>query len=534
MVAGLRLPFARLGACFATCRHAPSTKMLALTLVFFGISTALRLALTDNLPPDEAELVVFAQNLHGGYSEQPPLYTWMLWTVFQATGPGHMGLAIVRGVLLLALVGMTYLTAKLLVPDRRFAIPLAFSGLLFPSYGWHAVTYLTHSLLLSVAVMANVYAIVRVIREGRTFDYLLLGTAVGLGLLAKYNFALVGLAAVCAGLTISGVRWRVLNVRLLLSLGVAVLIALPHLEWLMEWWDVVMVVVRNKSNGIEELPYWEGVTSGLWALALSVAGGMAIILPLFGLLTRGTRRTEQEPATMWLGHFFGALVIAHVVLVVACGVTRFQDRWLQPLLLPLPLWYFARMTPDSISAAQIRILKWTMAAVAVGILAGQLMQIAYVDRLPGRYDMRVDYRRLARELEDAQHGNATIISWDREIIGNLRVYMPNAVMWYPCGVETFEPRPGAVVVMWDDRLGDYPPWGLTPDLDAKYGKAQLWPTRLKTFTLHPQSPEGRTATLFVYRLPRALVAGQEAVPPILPPELSERIEATRHYGHKGQ
>jgi hypothetical protein len=505
-----------------------------LTLAFTGVSTGLRLALTDNLPPDEAEIVVFAQTLRGGYSEQPPLYTWMLWAVFQVTGPGHIGLAIVRGALLLALVGVTYLTARLLVADRRFAIPLAFSALLFPSYGWHAVTYLTHSLLLSVAVMANVYAVVRVIREGRTFDYLLLGAAVGLGLLAKYNFALVGLAALCAGLTISDVRWRLLNLRLVLSVGIAGLIALPHLEWLAEWWDVVMVVVRNKSNGIEELPYWEGVTSGLWALALCVVSGVALVLPLFGLVTRGIQRTEQEPATAWLGRFLAALLIAHVMLVFACGVTRFQDRWLQPLLLPLPLWYFARLTPDAIPASRIRVLKWTIAAVAVGILAGQALQIAYVDRLPGRYDMRVDYRRLARELEAAQHGQATIISWDREIIGNLRVHMPDAVMWYPCGVETFEPRPGPVVVIWDDRLGDYPPWGLTPDLDAKYGKAQLWPTRLKTFTLYPQSPDGRTATLFVYRLPRTLVAGQEAAPPILPPELSERIEATRHYRHKGQ
>jgi lipopolysaccharide core galacturonosyltransferase RgtB len=490
---------------FARLRS-PGAMVLILSFALIVISSALRLALTDNLQPDEAELSLFAQSLRGGYSEQPPLYTWMLWAVFQITGTGLAGLTIVRAFLLIALSCLTYLVAHLVTPDRRLLVPLAFSSLMMPAYSWHAFTFLTHSVLLGVAVMATVYATIRVIFKGGAFDYALLGAAVGVGALAKYNFPLVVFAAVAAGATIPAVRPRLLNPRLLLTAAVAGLIVLPHLMWLADWWEDVFLLVRNKANRAELPPYWDGVWEGLCAGAYSLAGCVALVVPLLVWLCRGAHRIEPaDVAVVWLGRFF----VLHMVLVFGFGATRFQDRWLLPLLLPLPVWYLARFAPNALGSGRIRLLNWTTAVLAIAILGGQVAQIVHADRLPGRFDVNLDYSRLAQELEAGGHGQATYISWDREILGNLLLFMPDAKLWYPTGVESIDALSGPVVVLWEERLGDQPPWGLTPPLAEKYGQAPINFNRLRTFTLHSRNPAGRSATIFIYCVPRKVIVGEQ-------------------------
>jgi hypothetical protein len=477
--------------------------VLALALLFALASGALRLALTDNLQPDDAELVVAAQTLRGGYSDQPPLYTWMLWAVLPITGPGVVGLAVVRAVLLVLLVGLTYLAARLLIPDRRLVAPLAFSALLLPAYGWHIATYLTHSLLLGVAVMATVYAVARVVRDGRRTDYALLGVAVAVGVLAKYNFPLVVVAAIAAGLTVPAARSRLLHTRILLTAAVALLLLVPHLVWLAEWGEEVFRLVRNKANRAESPPYWAGVAQGLWAAVVCLAGCVPLVAPLLAWLGRRAHRVEPaDPVVAWAGRFLVALGAIHIALVFGYGVSRFQDRWVQPFLLVLPLWYLGRFVPGTVQAGGVRLLTWATAGLAASILAGQVAQIAFAERLPGRYDLRLDYARLARELDATGFGEATFVACDREIIGNLLPHMPRARMWYASGVEAFERPTSLVVVLWDEQLGEQPPLALMPEVAAKYGEFTIRPARMRTFTLYSRHEGGRAVTVRAYALPR--------------------------------
>jgi hypothetical protein len=127
----------------------------------------------------------------------------------------------------------------------------------------------------------------------------------------------------------------------------------------------------------------------------------------------------------------------------------------------------------------------------------------FVDRLPGRYDARLDYPRLANELDAAGYGEATFVACDREIIGNLLPHMPGATMWYPAGVESFERPAGPLVVLWDSRHGEHLPLALMPQVEAKFGPAVVRPARLRKFTLHPRNPAGQSVTVLAYGLPRA-------------------------------
>ena len=268
--------------------------VLALAITFTIASAALRLGLSENLLPDDAELIIEARQLRGGYSEQPPLYSWMLWTTFQLTGPGLVGLIVVRAALLMTLAGLTYLSAQLLVADRRLVAVLAFSSLLLPAYGWHIATYLTHSLLLGVAVMAMVYAVARIVRGGKAIDYVFLGGAVGVGALAKYNFPLVVASAIAAGLTVPAARRQLLHPRMLISCAVATLVVSPHVVWLAGTWEEVVHLLRDKSNYASSPPYWIGVAEGLWAAAYCLLGCVFLIVPLLIWLGRGAAKIEPR------------------------------------------------------------------------------------------------------------------------------------------------------------------------------------------------------------------------------------------------
>jgi hypothetical protein len=480
----------------------PAARLLLATLAFALVSAGLRAALTTDHPPDEAEMIVAAQTLEGGYTDQPPLYTWLLWAATHFTGPGFAAPAVIRGALIVALVGITYATARLLVPDRRLVVPVACSSLLFPTFAWHSVTYLTHTLLLAVAVMATLYAVARVVRGGEVCDYLGLGAAVAFGVFAKYNFAFVVVAAVGAGLAVPETRRRLLDRRILLSVGFAGLLLSPHLAWLAEWSDEVLYEVRLKTHRQLAPPYWVGVGRGLWAGAAALGPCLALAVPVCWLAGRGAHRLEPaDPLVSWLGRFLAGIALVHVGLVFACGVTRFADRWLQPFLLPLPVWYFARRAPGTVSPGRLLWLTVPLVLLAGALLIVQLAHVPLVDRLPCRYDMRLDYPGLAREFEEAGYGGATLVGWDREILGNLRVHMQGTRMVHATAANTFERPPGRVLVVWDEgRWGAAPPWARTPRFSSEIPRTPD-PGKARRFTLRPLPPCRRAVTLLVCELP---------------------------------
>ncbi|MEO1471701.1 MAG: glycosyltransferase, partial [Pseudomonadota bacterium] len=63
-------------------------------LVYFALQAASRVLAPGGLNLDEAEQMVAVQALDWGYGAQPPLYTWLQIAVFQVTGEGKLGLAL--------------------------------------------------------------------------------------------------------------------------------------------------------------------------------------------------------------------------------------------------------------------------------------------------------------------------------------------------------------------------------------------------------------------------------------------------------
>src|SRR5438477_11422274 len=86
---------------------------------YLGIHLLLRLALSPSLIPDEAELALFSQSLAWGYSEQPPLYSWLVWGTVHLLGLSVFSLTLVRLLVVASVPLALYAAARAVMRDRR-------------------------------------------------------------------------------------------------------------------------------------------------------------------------------------------------------------------------------------------------------------------------------------------------------------------------------------------------------------------------------------------------------------------------------
>jgi len=63
----------------------PATWVLLL-LAYLSLVAGLQAAVSPTLELDQAEQLILAQKLAWGYTNQPPLYTWLVWGLTALTG----------------------------------------------------------------------------------------------------------------------------------------------------------------------------------------------------------------------------------------------------------------------------------------------------------------------------------------------------------------------------------------------------------------------------------------------------------------
>src|SRR5947207_15508972 len=80
--------------------------------VVLAIHAALRMTYPGGVETDDADLILFSQAPAWGYSEQPPLYSWLCEPFFRLFGVGVAALTAVRTLVLAAGCALLYLNAR--------------------------------------------------------------------------------------------------------------------------------------------------------------------------------------------------------------------------------------------------------------------------------------------------------------------------------------------------------------------------------------------------------------------------------------
>lgn len=387
----------------------------------------LRLALSPALDMDEAEQVVWSQHLAWGYGVQPPLYTWLQWGVNRLLGgQSVLALSLLKHSLLALTYALLWHTARLQGLGARGAWQAAASLLLFPLVCWMAVRDLTHSVLLLTCIAAFYLALVRLLARPSPVRFAVLGAALAAGMLAKYNFALVAAPLLGAALLDATQRRALFSRGWPLAPLVAALLVAPHLLWLAAHWGEIAARMGTKmatGSGTD----WPRLTAlGQLAvdLPLAVALWLAAMLACFG--TDWLRGGAVGASARLLVRYLLLVMLVLLAVVFVATPARLTPRWLEPLLMLLPMLAFLRR-PD---LEQHPRGHWLTVAICAVALLGMCMAAArpawhLYQEQPD--ELNTDPRALAHAAREAGYDGVQPIVVTRLVPGgNLRLAFPQA------------------------------------------------------------------------------------------------------------
>ena len=418
-----------------------------LAFCYVAFFFALRLILSSTVGTDDVEQVIFAQSWALSYNpSQPPFYTWLLYGLFKVFGVGLPALGLLRyGLMFMALV-FSFLCARRLISNQRLATVTAFSPLLIYYVGWGWHQGFTHTSLLIPACFATFHAFLMVLNRGRARDYLWLGGALALGLNAKYGFALFAVALVLAALMEAQSRKRILTPLMGLALAVAAAFALPSIAGMMMSPDSYSDVYHRTMEMKSPDEYLGQVAAGLGRLVFSTVSFLSPLWVFCLIFTpQGLRRKAASHTPVYtvaettetieerqrqisgrvLGRFLIIIYGLAVLGVLVMGISYFKARWMPPILILAPLYYFWRVSMASENGEHLQKtighFAIILAIVPVLVTAFWAAQRNIGDPLCNKCRLSAPYAAIAEDIAAAGFTGGTILSQDEHIGGNLRM-----------------------------------------------------------------------------------------------------------------
>ncbi len=385
-----------------------------------------------DLYPDEAQYWVWAQHLDWGYYSKPPMVAWLIAAATGIFGDNGPAVRLLSPLLHFGTAMTVYGCARLLY-DPRTGFWSAVTYAALPGVTVSATIMSTDAPMLLCWAVA-LFAFLRARASDDRRWWLVVGIAIGLGLLSKYAMAYWLL---CAFIFVGLFRDERRHLPMLLgATALGLIFYAPNLLW-------------NFGNGFVSYRHTEA----------NAALGGALLYPEHLLEFFGAQ----------FGVFGPLLFAALIAMIVLAGRT-IKDRraalllcfTLPPLALMLGLSLLSRAQANwaapSYIAATILVVAWLLAegrrivvivslalhlaaALLVGIGLRNIAALAGVT-LPVKYDplhRLQGWRTLGRAVssELARHRGAILMADDRELLAALMFYVEphplNALEWNPTG-----------------------------------------------------------------------------------------------------
>jgi 4-amino-4-deoxy-L-arabinose transferase-like glycosyltransferase len=205
---------------------------LLAVLAFVFLLWSILPVLVQTVPhADNVEQLNWSHALQWGYLKHPPLPTWILHGALELFAPGdYLGYALAMACVVASLVAVWRCARELLDP------PAAWMALLLTTADYYLMgrgSFFNHNTVMLPFVAASAWAVLRIARGGTGWGpWLVLGLAQALGMLTKYQMAVVILANGVA-LLAAGCHRRPGFLRNAAIAGAATVLPLfPHALWL--------------------------------------------------------------------------------------------------------------------------------------------------------------------------------------------------------------------------------------------------------------------------------------------------------------
>ena len=427
-------------------------------LGYFTAQFLIRVGFSANLEIDESQFVGQTHLALGYGDSHPPLYNWLITGALALTG-GYWpaAVALVKNLLLAGTYLLAYDAARRVTGRALTGLIVAASFMLLPQIVWKSQITLAHSILVMFAVVASLHAVVRIARRGDRLSFLWLGLAAAIGALAKYNFLLGFAAILIAAFSIPSLRARLFNPKLAYAGALFAVLFTPHLIWALQHLAVstqrmAKLDRANSDFGGIDIP-WIGL-DGFLALTVAVAAWAGpLLLAWFAIryVSGGQDDETSVPQSEDVQAFAQAFGLASAVglatfaaILLLGDMHSVHERYVTPLLMPLPFWLALSWPLEGRSYAPIRFLRLSVAAALLMVTAWPLW-IAF-----GREQFAYPYGSFAAALNGGGAEPLVILAHQRKFAANIAIRLDHARIWED-GM-----RPERVVVLWDAKAGDAP------------------------------------------------------------------------------
>ncbi|MDX1130061.1 phospholipid carrier-dependent glycosyltransferase [Sinorhizobium medicae] len=426
---------------------------------YFLLCITLRISVSSSLEIDEAEQAFLSQFLELGYGPQPPFYNWLQYGLAELFGASVATMTILKNGLLLLCCLFYGLAARQVLADRRLAAIAMLGVLALPPVFLLAQRDLSHTVAALFAVSLFLYGFLRTMKRPSLFWYLLTGLAVGIGLMAKYNFALVPVAAIVAVLPEREMRPRILDWRILPAIAVAALIVLPHAYWMLQNLGFASGGTLNEMREREAEGRLLQAFYGAYSLASAIIGGSLVPLLVFGLAFRGKLRAIWKAESQWsriVGRMLALCLIAVLLVVLGVAATHVREKWLVLFLVLVPLYLCLKIEAANIDLSDsLRRFFLLVCVIALGALV-LVSARAVVRPWFGDYSrLNIPYSAFAQAVAQAKGGQpALILANDKQIAGNLRTQFGGAqvTMPRPSNALPVDMSRRPLLVVWHDDV----------------------------------------------------------------------------------
>lgn len=183
---------------------------------------------------DEAQYWTWSLTPDWGYYSKPPMVAWAIWLGTHLFGDGEQG---VRALSVLAYPLTAWLlflfVRRLFRADPRAEAMAFWTGVTYATLPFVSVGawLITTDAFLILFWSLSLYALTFALESGRWRDWLLLGAAIGLGMMAKYSMVFFGLGLAAYLAASPGRRRLFLDPRPYAAAVVALLPVLPNVAW---------------------------------------------------------------------------------------------------------------------------------------------------------------------------------------------------------------------------------------------------------------------------------------------------------------
>lgn len=301
---------------------------------------------------DDTEALLLSQALRLGYeSKNPPLFYWLAHFASEATGTGLRGIYALRMLDLFLFHAGLLALARRVQPDPVLALCAGFAMLATVHFHWTLLYFITNTGLAAAIVPWTVIALFHLRDRPRAANFALFGMLLGLGMLARYNFAIFALAL--AGAVLLLPDWRgVFSTATALATPAAILITIsPHAIWLATRLPDLGGRIGTQLGATPETPYLERILAGGGNLVEGLLAVLAVPLGLMLLAAfpRGFRRlhpsdAERRAHLSLIGTTL-ALSLAPMIVWVLAGASTIKPHYLIFTCL-LPIWLIGRLDPE--------------------------------------------------------------------------------------------------------------------------------------------------------------------------------------------